>query len=78
MNFQAEKCDSRKAMSKNFELLQEVSEEKQLYDTSTDGTNTKASDDPEHDSPSSEKHRQEVLRNSTLPDVLKVVPDEPA
>jgi hypothetical protein len=76
--FQVEKRASRSAMSKNFELLQQISEEKKLYDTSTDGTNTKASNEAQHDSPVSEKHRREVLRTSTLPDVLKVVPDEPA
>ena len=78
MNFQVEKRASRAAMSKNFELLQQVSQEKELYDTATDRADTSPSDEPEPGSPVSEKHRQEVLRNSTLPDVLKKVPDEPA
>lgn len=64
-------------MSKNFELLQQVSEEKELYDTATERADTNASDEPEPGSPVSEKVRKEVPRNSSLPDVLKLAPDEP-
>jgi hypothetical protein len=78
MNFQVEKRACRVAMSKNFELLQQASEEKELYDTSSEWTNTNASDEPEPGSPVSEKHRQEVVRNSSLPDALKAFPDETA
>ena len=59
-------------MSKNFELLQQVRKEEELYDTSGSWVDPQVQVNGAPSPPLSEKKRQDVLRNSTLPDVLEV------
>ena len=58
-------------MSKNFELLQQITKEEVLYDTAGEWTNAEALDSAEASIPANEE-RQKVLQNSSLPDVFKI------
>jgi hypothetical protein len=59
-------------MSKNFELLQQIRKEGELYDTSGDGTSPDATGSTETSPPVNEEARQKVLQNSSLPDVFEI------